>query len=215
MAEGLLDEHARGAGLGAARGRETAPGEVAVDRLIVLWRDREIEEFVRARVPLARCILGEAGELGVGRFVGERASLIASNDAQRARLLDLLDRITSADLEQRLPNGNSVADILIHLAFWDHYTCEVLRMWQREGFSSSITHFEALNSAVLMLASAIPSAAAVGFVREAAESVDREAAGIPRDLAGTIIENRKLRSLERAQHRREHLDQIAGLLGGA
>ncbi|MHB9003919.1 MAG: hypothetical protein ACYC6C_07620 [Coriobacteriia bacterium] len=63
-----------------------------------------------------------------------------------------------------------------------------------------------------MLASSIPVRAAVDIVSESAEAVDLEAAQVPADLAHEIIGGGKLRTLERAQHRREHLDQLERVL---
>lgn len=151
-------------------------------------------------------VLEARGELGV------KPDYVISNDIQRARLLEILDRMSDEDLGRRMPNGNSVADILIHLAFWDRYTLDVLTTWQRDGFSVTQTQFESINAAILMLAEAIPLRAAVELVRTSAEAVDREVETVPADLAATIVENGKLRSLERAQHRVSHLDQIEGLL---
>lgn len=136
----------------------------------------------------------------------------AINDVQRERLVALSARLTDDELRRRLPNGLSVANVLAHLAFWDKYACEVLREWKRSGFSGSHTHFEAVNSAVLSFATLIPARAALDMAVEAAAAVDSEAARVTRELAREIIDNGKLRTLERGQHRCEHLDQIEALL---
>ena len=139
-------------------------------------------------------------------------SYVEVNRVQYDRLVHVLARLTDADLARRLPNGLSVADVLVHLAFWDRYARDVLVMWQRDGFSGSRTHYEAVNAAVLMLASAVSPHDASRFALDSAESVDREAAQVPAALAKEIIDGDKLRTLERGQHRREHLDQLEGLL---
>lgn len=139
-------------------------------------------------------------------------SYVSVNAAQRGRLDALLDHVSDADLARRLPNGLSVGNVLVHLAFWDRYALSVLQEWEQSEFSESRTNFEAINAAVLMLASTIPDRTAAGMVREAAAAVDNEAAEVSPELAHTIIDNGKLRTLERGQHRREHLDQIERLL---
>lgn len=143
------------------------------------------------------------------------ASYVSANDLERVRLFGLLGRLTDEDLARRLPSGLAVAAVLIHLAFWDQYASSVLQEWKASGFSSSRTHFEALNSAILFLASSIPDRAAVDMARSAASDVDREAEGVSPELAQVIVENGKLRTLERAQHRRDHVDQIEELLARA
>jgi hypothetical protein len=141
-----------------------------------------------------------------------KPTYVSANDAQRDRLLALLARLTDEDLARRLPNGLTVSTVLVHLAFWDDYTCSALRQWQHSGFSDTRTNFEALNSAIITLAAAIPDRAAVEMVRAAADAVDREAETVSPELAAVVQANGKPRSLERAQHRREHLDQIEDLL---
>jgi hypothetical protein len=136
----------------------------------------------------------------------------ALNDKERNRLEALLDQLTDDNLARRLPNGLTVAIVLAHLAFWDDYTCQVLREWQQSGFSESRTHFEAVNSAIATLAAAVPARVTVELARAAARAVDREAEAISPELAEKIEANGKLRTLERAQHRRTHVDQIAAAL---
>ncbi len=137
---------------------------------------------------------------------------VAANDSERARLHGVLDRLSDADLARRLPNGLTVANVLVHLAFWDDYARAALADWRASGCADSSTNFEAVNVGVLALAGAIPDRAAVDLAREAADAVDREAAAVSPDLAEVIEDNGKLRTLERAQHRRAHLDQIESVL---
>ena len=141
-----------------------------------------------------------------------KPAYVSANDVERDRLHTLLARLSDDDLARNLPNGLTVANVLVHLAFWDEYTLSCLRQWQDSGFWVSQTNFEALNSAVLVLAAAIPNRTAVDMLRDAADAVDLEAQSVPPELAEIIQSHGKVRSLERAQHRREHLDQIEGVL---
>lgn len=146
------------------------------------------------------------------REVAVTATYVAANNEQRVRLISLVDSLSDTDLERRLPSGIRIADVLVHLAFWDTYTCDVLRQWRDSGFTTSVTNFEALNAAILMLSATIPGPTAVAMVRAAAQSVDAEAEMVGPELAQLAIQNGKLRSLERAQHRREHIDQLLRVL---
>ncbi|MDA3936118.1 MAG: DinB family protein [Actinomycetota bacterium] len=132
----------------------------------------------------------------------------ASNDSERTRLESLLERLSEQDLARRLPNGITIAAVLVHLAFWDEYACSALRAWKTSGFSGSHTNFEAVNDGVLALVELIPDHAVIEMTREAAAAVDHEAETVDPELAGVIEGNGKLRTLERAQHRRTHVDQI-------
>ncbi len=137
---------------------------------------------------------------------------VVANDSERVRLNALLDGLSDEDLGRRISNGLTIATVLVHLAFWDEYACSALLGWRESGFSDSRTNFDAINSAVLALAAAIPAHAAIEMVRAAADAVDREAAAVSPELAATVEANGKVRMLERAQHRRSHLDQIEAVL---
>lgn len=144
-----------------------------------------------------------------------KPTYVVANDSERARLGALLARLSDEDLARRLPNGLTIATVLVHLAFWDEYGLSTLRGWRDSGFVDSHTDFEAINSAVVALAAAIPDRAVVEMVRAAADAVDREAEAVSPELAEVIQSNGKLRTLERAQHRRIHLGQIEGVLLGS
>jgi hypothetical protein len=143
-----------------------------------------------------------------------KPSYVAANDSERARLGALLARLSDEDLARRLPNGLTIATVFVHLAFWDEYARWALRGWRDSGFSDSRTNFEAVNSSVLTLAATVPDHAAVELARAAADAADCEAEAVSPELAEVIQANGKLRVLERAQHRRTHLDQIEGVLPG-
>ena len=133
---------------------------------------------------------------------------VSANDAERARLDALLSRLTDRDLALTLPNGLSVAATLVHLAFWDRYAQSALESYRDSGFVDSQTNFEAINSALLVLAAAIPVSQVIEMARAAAQAVDAEAEAVSPELARTIEDAGKRRTLERAQHRRVHVDQI-------
>jgi hypothetical protein len=146
---------------------------------------------------------------------GLKPEYAIANDNERARLDSILDRLTDEDLARRLPNGLTIATALVHLAFWDEYARAALQQWRTSGFSDSRTNYEAVNSAVLTLAADIPDRSAVEMLRRAADAVDREAGQVSPELAEIVQANGKHRVLERAMHRRTHLDQIESLLAQA
>ena len=60
----------------------------------------------------------------------------ARNDAERARLAELISRLSDADLTRPLPSGEwTVADTLGHLAFYDRRSQVLLEKFLREGVS--------------------------------------------------------------------------------
>ena len=63
----------------------------------------------------------------------------ASNDAQRARLAELVSRLSDDDLTRPLPSGEwTVVDTLGHLAFYDRRSQVILESFLREDLSRAL-----------------------------------------------------------------------------
>jgi hypothetical protein len=140
------------------------------------------------------------------------------NTMERERLRALVGRIT--DKELNLPyykEGWTIAAGLAHLAFWDWYGLTKLRRWQQGGVAPSASdpsHSDstAVNDALLPLALAMPPRTAAELAVAAAEAVDREvAAASPEFIEAVEALNEPFR-LNRAIHRKLHLDEIEALL---
>jgi hypothetical protein len=138
---------------------------------------------------------------------------IAENDAARQRLFDKTASLTEKDLARQLSNGWSMADTLVHLAFWDSYGLFLLREWEKNGYKTSTSSIDATNEGVRVLSSAIPASAVVPLVREAAVAVDREVEKIKPELAAAIVAGGQDCYLHRAVHRNAHLNRIESELG--
>jgi 7-keto-8-aminopelargonate synthetase-like enzyme len=140
-------------------------------------------------------------------------TFIAENNAERQRLFEMTAKLTEKDLARQLPNGWSVADALVHLAFWDTYGLFLLREWQKNGFKATSSDIPAVNEGVRVLSSAIPANAVVSLVRQAAEAVDSEVEKIAPKLIAAIEAGGKSCYLHRAEHRSAHLNRIESELG--
>ncbi len=74
----------------------------------------------------------------------------ARNDAERARLAELLARLSDEDLTRPLLSGEwTVADTLGHLAFYDRRAQVLMEKFLREGVSPAPYEFQSLNDALL------------------------------------------------------------------
>jgi DinB family protein len=142
---------------------------------------------------------------------------IAENDAERARLRALVTRLTDADLARPMPAGWTVAAILAHLAFWDQRALLLLEQWERSGLLAmprglNGTDVPWINDAAKPMFLALAPRAAADLAVAIAEAVDGKVAALGEDFvarstaAGTPV------SLLRAEHRREHLDEIEAAL---
>lgn len=137
---------------------------------------------------------------------------VARNREQLERLRRLVARLGDDDLRRELPDGWTVADALAHLAFYDRRAQILLERFAREGVFASPYDYETINAVLPHLTRRIPPREVVAEVLAAAEAADRAAAATP----GTLIDEiRRLNQvkLERAEHRRSHLDDIESLLG--
>jgi hypothetical protein len=137
----------------------------------------------------------------------------ADNTAERERLFALTSRWTDVDLSREMPNGWTVATKLAHLAFWDEYYRARIEQWERSGLTASNDDVDALNRAVRQLSRQLSPKAAVALVRAAAEAIDARLMSITPELRSAIEASGRVRLLHRALHRREHLDEIEGVLG--
>ena len=136
-----------------------------------------------------------------------------ANAAERKRLLSLVARLSDEELSRPVSAGWTVAGALAHLAFWDQRIVVLLERWRREGTAAvpaplDETNVDWINDAAKPMLLALPPRRAAELAVVIAEAVDRMVATLPDDLlarnatAGTPV------NLLRAQHRREHLDEI-------
>ena len=133
------------------------------------------------------------------------------NREQLDRLRRLVGRLSDDDLRRELPDGWTVADALAHLAFYDRRAQILLERFAREGVFASPYDYETINASLLHLTRRIPPREVAAEVVAAAEAADQAAAATPATLFAEIRRLNQVK-LERAEHRRSHLDDIEALL---
>lgn len=140
---------------------------------------------------------------------------IARNDEQRARLRALVGRCSDADLARSMPAGWTVASVLAHAAFWDERIGVLIERWRSRGvvpLPEDPVDVEWINDAVKSMLLAIPPRAAANLAVEIADRVDALVAALPDEWVERIVSANVI-TLVRADHRREHLDEIEALVG--
>ncbi len=140
----------------------------------------------------------------------------AENDAQRERLRSLVTRLTDEQLRQPIPDGWTVAAMLAHAGFWDARAIFALGKWER-GIEPVPGDYEPddvawINDSAKPLCLALRPREAADLALRLAEEADAKIAALNDELVEKI---RKLGpfSVSRAEHRREHLDEIERALG--
>ena len=136
---------------------------------------------------------------------------VQKNNAERARLKALIAKCSDADLARPLPAGWTVAGVLGHLAFWDQRILELLQRWEKQGIPPS-TEVEAdidwINDAGKPLLLAVPPRKMAELAIAIAEATDRKVETLSDDLVAKNAAAGNPLNLSRADHRREHLDEI-------
>src|SRR5262245_20012358 len=150
--------------------------------------------------------------------MAEDRAYVAKNQAELERLRRLVDRLSDQELAKPMPAGWTVAAVLGHLAFWDYRMVTLLDRWGPEGRGTPPPQIDEasvdwINDAGKPFCLALPPRAAARMAVEAAVAADQRVADLSE---GQLAENRAAGapiSVLRAEHRREHLDEIEHVLG--
>jgi len=139
-------------------------------------------------------------------------SYVAENRAQLERLRALTDKLSDQQLAGSLPAGWTVAGVLAHLAFWDQRVVTLIDAWAGGRGTAPVTYDGAavdwINDAGKPLCLALPPRVAARIAVEAAVAADERVAALSEaQLAANAAAGHPI-SVLRAEHRREHLDEI-------
>lgn len=139
-------------------------------------------------------------------------SYVAENRAQLERLRALTDELTDQQLAGPAEAGWTVAGVLAHLAYWDQRIVTLLDRWAGGRGAPPPAYDEAavdwINDAGKPLCLALPPRVAARLAVEAAAAADERVAGLSEaQLAANAAAGHPI-EVRRAEHRREHLDEI-------
>lgn len=152
--------------------------------------------------------------------MAEERAYVATNRAELERLRRLVDRLSDQELSKPMSAGWTVAGVLAHLAYWDYRVVTLLDRWGPDGRgvpppTIGEVQVDWINDAGKPMCLALPPRTAARMAVEAAVAADQRVAALSDGLlaanraAGTPI------SVLRAEHRREHLDEIEHVLGAS
>lgn len=141
-------------------------------------------------------------------------SHVAENDAQRKRLESLVRGLSDEQLSRRMPAGWTVAAVLAHSGFWDARAIYWLDEWGRGAPPSRPDHETRedvtwINGSAKPLCLALPPREAGQLALRLAEEADRKVEALSDDMLEQVraIGGPPF-NLSRAEHRKEHLDDI-------
>jgi hypothetical protein len=138
---------------------------------------------------------------------------VIENARERKRLHKLVEGITDEELNLIIyKEGWTVAVVLAHLAFWDERRRVLVRKWRQKGVTPSLFEENILNDALVPFLLAITPRKAADLSILTAEALDHELEELSPDLIAAIDALKDRHALNRAIHRKVHLDEIEALL---
>jgi hypothetical protein len=143
-------------------------------------------------------------------------SYLAENNAERTRLKALVERLSDEELSRPMADGWTVAGSLAHMAFWDARALALMNRWDQGGAPSKADHepedVASINDAAKPLCLALPPRIAAQLALQLAEETDRRVAALSEERLAQIMAIGQPFNLSRANHRKEHLDEIERFL---
>jgi hypothetical protein len=138
-------------------------------------------------------------------------AVLADNQAQLDRLRRLI--ASGPDYSASLGGGWTVGVALAHLAFWDGRAAYSLSRW-KPGAPPPEMEDDLLNTVLFDTWKALPGEAAASLALGAAQGVTEVVKGLDDAVASDVEAHGYRWIMHRANHRREHIDQIEAALGG-
>jgi Mycothiol maleylpyruvate isomerase N-terminal domain len=143
-------------------------------------------------------------------------SYVAENRGQLERLRGLVDKLGDRELAGPMEAGWTVAAVLAHLAFWDQRTVVLLDRWDGGRGTPPPAYDEGgvdwINDAGKPLCLALPPRVAARLAIDAAIAADERVANLSEAQLQAIGAGNHPINPRRAEHRREHLDEIEAAL---
>jgi hypothetical protein len=143
------------------------------------------------------------------------APYLSANASELARLRALVTGLTADELRRPVNEYWSVAGVLAHMAFWDSRVTWLADKIERgEAFTPSDAEPDDvtwINDVTRTLIESIPPKEAASLAVRMAEEADRRVAGLRPDQMWPMNQHSLLNAY-RAEHRREHLDEIESSL---
>ena len=148
--------------------------------------------------------------------MGADRSYVAENEAQLTRLRTLVETLSDRELAEPMEAGWTVAGVLAHLAFWDYRIVTLVDRWGPDGKgtppdapgSYDEEAVDWINDSAKPLILALPPRVAVRVAVDAAAAADSQVADLSDELLAANERTGGYINVRRAEHRREHLDDI-------
>ena len=140
-------------------------------------------------------------------------SFVTHNKASLDRLKAFVDSASDADLARPLPAGWTIAGVLAHLAYWDQRIVLLMDQWGTDGRGTPPSNIDEaaldwVNDAGKPLCLALSPRVAAKLAVEIAVAADQRVAAASDALLDANRAAGSPLSMDRAEHRHVHLDEI-------
>ncbi|MFH1523885.1 MAG: maleylpyruvate isomerase N-terminal domain-containing protein [Chloroflexota bacterium] len=133
---------------------------------------------------------------------------INNNASENEHLRKLVNRLSDEALCTPLTAGWIISAVLAHLAFWDQRAIILIEKWKKEGISPSPIDLDVINDASRRLCLAIEPRKAAELAIALADEIDQDIVNLSPEMAEAIATKGVTVRLNRADHRRTHLNEI-------
>jgi hypothetical protein len=137
---------------------------------------------------------------------------LATNEAARERLLQIMEPLTDEQMRRSVGHGWTIASSLGHLAFWENWLLVHLDRFHERGITRLTSDADAMNDAMLPLLQQVPPDAIAGQLAWAMGEVDHRLAELTDEQLEAIGFDGSYINLYRSVHRNEHAAEILSAL---
>ena len=138
---------------------------------------------------------------------------VTENNRERERLMKLVHKLSDTELKLVIyKEGWTIAVVLGHLAFWDERRRVMLKIWKEKGVANSPYIEDIVNDTLIPLLLAIPPRKAAEVAISTAFALDKELEELSPEMIMSIEALKEPYALNRALHRKQHLDEIEAFL---
>jgi len=138
---------------------------------------------------------------------------VAENTESRQKLETLVRGLSDADLILTTADGWTVGALLVHLAFYDRRALVLIQRWKANGLDESPIDPHAMNDALKPIFLALDPRKSAELCLASAAAIDAELETVTPELFTEVEAGPTFYRFSRAQHRNDHLEEIAKLVG--
>ncbi len=142
----------------------------------------------------------------------QKNSYSEQNHESETELVNFISKLTPAQLTTAMPAGWDVLSVLVHVVFWDIRALTLIEKWEKEDIRISEVDTDVINEVTRQIFLALDPAKTVEMIVACSKKIDEKIDGLTPEFIERIEAEGKNVHLNRAKHRRMHMDEIKQVL---